>query len=193
MAGKSIPAGGEKLRAAAPSRPEQLLPPGRKCARGDASAPLCAPSGRLGCAELGVRPGLGAPVHCPAAAPLRRNCISKQERRAAALTCAADLECRCDQIGWMLCGRELNFLEAKLAEVKEGGLLLSLAAGRDRCQELIPQRGVKTASLSGTKTASVLALGGDAGPEISLPKAVVRIFLTRLPRTPPLNRFRLIF
>jgi len=93
----------------------------------------------------------------------------------------------------MLCGRELNFLEAKLAEVKEGGLLLSLAAGRARCQELIPQRGVKTASLSGTKTASVLALGGDAGPEISLPKAVVRIFLTRLPRTPPLNRFRLIF
>lgn len=76
----------------------------------------------------------------------------------------------------MLCGRDFNFLEAKLAEVKEGGLLLSLAAGRDRCQELIPQRGVKTASLSGIKTASVLALGGDAGPEISLLNVVCFFF-----------------
>lgn len=171
-----VPAGGEKLRVAGPARPEQLLVLGRRGARGDVSAPLVSRP------EVGLCGARGASrTHCSrplsAAAPLRRkNHISKQERRAAALTCAANCECRCDQTGWMLCGRDFNFLEAKLAKVKEGGLLLSLAAGRDRCQELIPQRGVKTASLSGIKTASVLALGGDAGPEISLLNVVCFFF-----------------
>lgn len=59
----------------------------------------------------------------------------------------------------MLWGGGADFIEAKLAEAKEDDLLLRLAAGSDGCQELIPQR-----SRKGTKTVSVLALGGDAEP-----------------------------